>query len=107
MLRLSEEQWDRIKGHFPEEDVPESRPGRKLAPTRRRIEAVLWILSTAAQWHVLPQSYPNSKTVHRRFQRWCEQRVYRQVLKDLANALREHGDVDEREASIDTTFASA
>jgi transposase len=34
------------------------------------LEAVLWILNTGAQWHMLPQSYPNYKTVHRRFQTW-------------------------------------
>jgi transposase len=32
------------------------------------LEAVLWILNTGAQWHMLPQSYPNYKTVHRHFQ---------------------------------------
>jgi len=26
-------------------------------------------LNTGAQWHMLPQSFPNYKTVHRRFQR--------------------------------------
>jgi transposase len=55
---------------------------------------------------MLPQSFPNYKTVHRRFQQWCEQ-VLREVLKDLANTLREQGDIDEREAFIDATFASA
>ena len=73
MLRLSDEQWERIRRHFPEENAPESRPGRKPAPTRRVLEAVLWILNTGAQWHMLPQRYPNYKTVHRRFQQWCEQ----------------------------------
>jgi transposase len=107
MLRLSDEQWDRIKGHFPEENIPESRPGRKPVPTRQVLEAALWILNTGAQWHMLPQSYPNYKTVHRRFQQWCEQQVLREVLTDLANALREQGDIDEREAFIDATFASA
>ena len=34
-------------------------------PTRRVLEAVLWVLNTGAQWHMLPQSYPNYKTVHR------------------------------------------
>lgn len=107
MLRLSDEQWERIRGHFPEENIPEGRPGRKPVPTRRVLEAVLWILNTGAQWHMLPQSYPNYKTVHRRFQQWCAQQVLREVLKDLANGLRERGVIDEREAFIDATFASA
>ena len=50
--------------HFPEEHIPDGRPGRKPIPTRRVLEAVLWILNTGAQWHMLPQSYPNYKTVH-------------------------------------------
>jgi transposase len=107
MLQLSNEQWERIKHHFPEENVPESRPGRKPVPTRRVLEAVLWILNTGAQWHMLPQSYPNYKTVHRRFQQWCDREVLRAVLTDLANELRERGVIDEREAFIDATFASA
>jgi transposase len=107
MVRLSDEQWDRIREYFPEENIPEGRPGRKPVPTRAVLEAVLWILNTGAQWHMLPQSYPNYKTVHRRFQQWCERRVLREVLTKLANALREQGDIDESESYIDATFASA
>lgn len=107
MLRLSDEQWERIREHFPEENIPEGRPGRKPIPTRKVLEAVLWILNTGAQWHMLPQGYPNYKTVHRRFQQWCEQEVLRDVLTDLANTLRERGAIDEREAFIDAMFASA
>jgi transposase len=51
------------------------------------LEAVLWILDTGAQWHMLPQSYPNYKTVHRRFQTWCRDEVLRRVLTDVANEL--------------------
>jgi hypothetical protein len=29
MLRLRDDQWERIWEHFPEEHIPESRPGRK------------------------------------------------------------------------------
>jgi len=32
-------------------------------PTRKVLEVVLWILNTGAQWHMLPQCYPNYKTV--------------------------------------------
>ncbi|MDF0667553.1 MAG: transposase [Nitrospira sp.] len=70
MLRLRDDQWDRIREHFLEEHVPDSRPGRKPVPTRVVLEAVLWILNTGAQWHFLPQCYPNYKAVHRRFQQW-------------------------------------
>ena len=66
-----------------------------------------WILNTGAQWHMLPQSYPNYKTVHRRFQQWCRTTVPRDVLTDLANALREQGQIDEEECFIDAMFSSA
>ena len=68
---------------------------------------MLWILNTGAQWHMLPQSYPNYKTVHRRFQQWCENEVIRAALTELANVLREEGSIDESECYIDATFASA
>ena len=44
---------------------------------------------------MLPQCYPNSKTVHRRFQQWGEREVLREILTDLANTLREEGEIDE------------
>jgi transposase len=107
MQRLSDVQWERIREHFPEEYIPDGRPGRKPVPARQVLDAVLWILNTGAQWHMLPQCYPNYKTVHRRFQQWCQQEVLRAILADLANALREQGAIDERECFIDATFASA
>ena len=107
MLRLRDEHWERIREHFPEEHIPEDRPGRKPVPTRAVLEAVLWILNTGAQWHMLPQGYPNYKTVHRRFQQWCRREVLRDVLTDLANTLRDEGGIDESECFIDATFASA
>ena len=56
MIRLTNEQWERIRKHFPEEHIADGRPGRKPIPTRHVLEAVLWILNTGAQWHMLPQS---------------------------------------------------
>src|ERR1700720_3993791 len=56
MIRLTDEQWERIRKHFPEEHIPDGRAGRKPIPTRHVLEAVLWILNTDAQWHMLPQS---------------------------------------------------
>ena len=76
-------------------------------PTPHVLEAVLWILNTGSQWHMLLQSYPNYKTVHRRFQTWCCNEILRLVLTDVANELRENGALDEEECFIDGAFVMA
>jgi transposase len=70
MVRLTDEQWDRIRVHLPEEHIPEGCPGHKPVPTRKVLEAGMWILNSGAQWHMLPQSYPSYRTVNRRFLQW-------------------------------------
>jgi len=107
ILKLTDAQWERIREHFPEENIPDGRAGRKPINTRKVLEAVMWILNTGAQWHMPPQHYPNYKTVHRRFQQWCEKEVLREVLTDLANELREQGKIDETECFIDAMFSPA
>src|ERR1700729_3821369 len=94
MIRLTDEQWERIRKHFPEEHIPDGRAGRKPIPTRHVLEAVLWILNTGAQWHMLPQSYPNYETVHRRFQTWCCHEILSLVLPDVAHHIRENARPD-------------
>lgn len=49
MLRLRDDQWERIRDHVPEEHTPDNRSGRKPVPTQAVLEAALWILNTGAQ----------------------------------------------------------
>ena len=107
MLKLTDQQWEKIRDYFPEEHIVPSRPGRRPIPAREILNAVLWIMTTGAQWHMLPQGYPNYKTVHRRFQRWCRSEVLCDMLTDLANELRETGRIDEQESFIDGMFVLA
>jgi hypothetical protein len=51
MIRLTDEQWERIRRHF--SHIPDGRPGRKPIPTRDVLEVALWILTSGAQWHML------------------------------------------------------
>jgi len=46
MQKLTDEQWERIRGHFPEENIPVDRPSRKPIETRKVLDSVLWILNT-------------------------------------------------------------
>lgn len=107
MLKLSDAQWQKVRRFFPEENIPDGRAGRKPVETRRVLEAVLWILNTGAQWHMLPQGYPNYKTVHRRFQIWCQREVLREMLRSVANELRDEQMLDASECFIDATFVPA
>jgi transposase len=61
MIRLLDSEWERIRDRFPEENIPDGRPGRKPVLARQVLEAVLWILNTGTQWHMLPQCYPHYK----------------------------------------------
>ena len=45
MIRLSNEHWERLRTHFPQEHIPEGRRGRKLIPARQVLEAVLWMVA--------------------------------------------------------------
>jgi Putative transposase of IS4/5 family (DUF4096) len=78
MIRLTDEQWERIRDHFPEENIA-GRPGRKPTPTRCVLEAVLWILNTGAKGmkimaivdrHGLPLSVSTHAANHHEV-RWC------------------------------------
>ncbi len=107
MLRLRYDQWDRIREHFPEEHLPDTRPGRKPVPTRAVLEAVLVDTEHRCPMAPAPPVLSELKTVHRRFQQWCQREVLREVLTQLANTLRDEGAIDERESFIDATFAAA
>jgi transposase len=71
--------------------LPTTRPVANQFPTRRMLEAVLWILKTGVEWDMLPQSYPNYKTVHRRFQTSCSNEVPCDGPADVANEFRDKG----------------
>ena len=91
MIRLSEEHWQRIRKHFPGEHIADGHPGRKPVSRRGACSKQSCGFNTGAQWHMLPQSYPNYKTVHRRFQSWCHSEVLRQALTDVANVCAQKG----------------
>ncbi len=71
------------------------------------LDAVLWVLWSGAQWRALPGDYPPYQTCHRRFQEWVREKVFRKVLRALAEDLRERGKLDLTEAFIDGTWAGA
>ena len=59
--------------------------GGNAKDNRQFINAVFWILRTGSPWRDLPPDYGNWNTIHRRFIRWRDKRVWEQLLEILIN----------------------
>ena len=94
-LMLSDEQWERIRHHFPEKSKPKGSRGRPPVSDREAFDAVLWTMYSGAPWDLLPQCYPDYKTVRKRYQTWVRTGVLESVVKDLEAEADSSGLVDE------------
>jgi transposase len=103
---LTDEQWELLEPLLRPARRPDGR-GRPWHETRAVLNGVLWVLGTGAQWRELPDKYPPYQTCHRRFQQWVRSGKLEQALRQLAEHLRERGQLNLEEAFVDATFASA
>ena len=106
-MDLTDEQWKIIETILPPDRVRADRRGRPWSDRRKILNGVLWILRTGAPWHDLPPRYGPYQTGHRRFQNWVRSGVIAQVLRTLAQHLKEAGGLDLKECFVDGTFVPA
>ena len=105
-MDLTDHQWNYLQQFIPVEELMPG-PGRPWADARTVLNGVMWILRTGAPWRDLPARYGAPATVHRRFQHWRKEGVFRRVLEVLADHLHRAGRLDLSECFIDGTFAPA
>ncbi len=79
--KLREDQWKKILKFVRE--CPGVYAG-KAEDLRRFIEGVGWMARSGAQWRELPERYGNWNTVYKRFSRWCEKGVWKQMHQRFA-----------------------
>lgn len=106
-MDLTDAQWELLEPLLPERDVRPMGRGRPRRPARDVLDGVLWILRTGAQWNDLPDRYPPYQVCHRRYQQWVDEGVMKDILRALAQDLRDRGKLDLREGFIDGTHAGA
>ena len=102
-LMLSDEQWERIRHHFPEKSKPKGSRGRPPVSDREAFDAVLWTMYSGAPWDLLPQCYPDYKTVRKRYQTWVRTGVLESVVKDLEAEADSSDLVDEDDGEEDAS----
>src|SRR5688572_26009808 len=105
-MDLTDYQWEYLQEFIPYEEL-QSGAGRPWADARAVLNGVLWILRTGAPWKDLPRRYGAPATVHRRFQHWRKEGIFRRVVEVLAEQLQRAGRLDLSECFIDGTFAPA
>ena len=77
---LSNEQWRLIKDYFENE-----KRGKHLRTQskRRLVNAVLYLNKTGCQWRMLPNDFPNWKTVYSFYQRAVASGIWEKILDML------------------------
>lgn len=108
-MDISDKQWDAIKGAFPKEEfrAPGPQGGRPWSDPRQVLDAILWVLRTGAPWKDLPSRYPAYQTCHRRFAKWCKNKVLEKALRNIIKDLKDRGKVDLTEGFIDGSNVGA
>lgn len=81
---LTDRQWQKIRPLLPKL----ARRGRKPLDRRLVINAILYVIRTGCQWRMLPNDFPNWKSVSTVFWRWRKQGVWKQVHDALREKVR-------------------
>jgi transposase len=106
-MRLTDTQWAIVESLLPKPEARKDRRGRPRQDERRILDGILWVLRTGTQWEELPRTVPPKSTCHDRFQEWNRSGALAEVLKALAEDLRERGASDLSEGFIDASFTPA
>ena len=90
---LTDEQWERIQDLLPGKVGD---PGRSGKDNRLFVDAVLYVAKTGVPWRDLPERFGHWNSVWRRFDRWCENGIWKAVAREL-------GELDLEELQLDST----
>lgn len=85
--------WRRVK-RLLERAYPPKPTGRPRADFRRVLNGIVYRMRTGCQWNRLPRDFGDDSTVHRWFQRWCADGIFRKLWALLLSECDELGSVD-------------
>ena len=95
---LNDCQWEVLQPLF-ERPYTTGRP-RKV-PVREILNAIRYVLKTGCQWRLLPNDFPNWKTVYNTFSSWKKRGVWQSAYRILYQLARQ---LDHRDTSPSITI---
>lgn len=76
------------------EAYPPKREGRPRGSFRLMLNGIIYRFRTGVQWNHLPKEFGDDSTIHRWFQRWCKDGIFRKIWALLIEKCDELGAVD-------------
>jgi len=95
---LTDDLWSVLGPLLPREK-PLGTPGRPMAPNRRVMLGILYVLLNGCPWNALPEQYGSATTCWRRLRQWQGRGVWKRVWK----AMLERAKPDMRLALMDSS----
>lgn len=77
---LTDVEWEIIEEYFKKRD---NRGVEAVHSKRDIVDAILYVSKTGCQWNMLPNDYPNYKTVHEYYMSWSRDGIWERVLDEL------------------------
>jgi hypothetical protein len=80
-IRLTDEQWQRVKPLLPTHPPPAGSAG---CDHRTTLDGILWVLGNGASWRDLPrEEFGPWETIYGRYRKWCRAGRWNQVVEAL------------------------
>ena len=101
---LSNQQWKYLKPLLPTPKKQVDGPGRTPLDLREVINGILYWMRSGCSWSLLPNDYPNYKSVYHYFNTWSKDGVWQQIHVKLVSKVRKKADRKKRPtaSSIDS-----
>ena len=101
---LSTKQWKRIAHHFANTS---KRGAPRRIPRRHILHAILWLDKVGTPWRDLDPRFPNWKTVHHYFRKWCKSGLLKTVFLELLQDKQQSQRIDHSQWNVDSTTIRA
>lgn len=106
-MDFRDKQWALLEPLIPPRHTRPDGRERPWRHARGVLTGILWVLRTGPLWRDVPDQYFSPATCHRRSQERSRTGVFEQILRTLADDLRDRGKFDLTECIVGTIFEGA
>ena len=85
---LNQNQWKQLHKLLPEPKKKLGEVGRPPLEVRQVINAILYVMRSGCSWAMLPNDYPQYKSVYHYYNTWSKQGIWEQIHSKLVKKVR-------------------